>query len=402
MEGNGMKKLFVWVMIVMLAAGMIAAQAQEIEIPELDIKRRPIPQNDAMEFMKKLRIGWNLGNTFDATRDGYQGDDVTIETYWCGVKTTKEMVFAIRDAGFRCIRMPVSWHNHVQGEDFTVNPAWMARVKEVVDYAMEAGLYVILNTHHDVDKKYYYPSSEYYESSEKYLTSVWRQMAECFKDYDEHLILESMNEPRLAGTNYEWNFRGSVPECVDAANCINRLNQRFVEVVRATGGYNAKRYLAVPCYGASPQNAVTEYFKLPEDTQENRIIVSVHAYTPYNFALEDGKVNVFPMSLAHKMEIPAFMNQLYDTFITNGIPVMLDEFGARDKNNLQDRVYFAAYYVATASARNIPCCWWDNNGFTGRGELFGLLNRREARIAFPEIAEAMMRYAGYDTLPEAQ
>ena len=135
--------------------------------------------------------------------------------------------------------------------------------------------------------------------------------------------------------------------------------------------------------------------RLPQDTADNRIIVSVHAYTPYNFALQDGGVSSFTPSNQQTTEIATFMNSLYKKYTAQGIPVVIGEFGARAKgNNLQDRVNYAAYYIAFASARNIPALWWDNGSFSGNGENFGLLNRRQAAWAYPEIVQALTQYGG--------
>ena len=403
-----MRKLIACFCAAMGIFGVIAPGAglagEEIAVPELTVYRRPVAMNEALEFVQKMKIGWNLGNTFDATRDGFKGDEMSIESYWVGVKTTEEMIAAVQEAGFQTLRVPVSWHNHVDA-DFTVSKPWLDRVQEVVDYAIDRGMYVILNTHHDNQSGYYYPDSAHIEVSERYIRRVWEQLAERFRDYDERLIFESMNEPRLAGHANEWNFDASVPECVDSLNCIMRLNQTFVDAVRASGGNNSTRYLMVPSYAAAPYNATSELFSLPEDAADNRLIVSVHAYTPYSFALEDGGVREFKAQVgtAQSNDIVYFMNALYDRYVTKGIPVVIGEFGARDKaNNTQARVDFASYYVALASARGMTCCWWDNNAFQGGGELFGLLNRRALEWPHPEIVDGMMKYAGYDALPEAQ
>lgn len=129
--------------------------------------------------------------------------------------------------------------------------------------------------------------------------------------------------------------------------------------------------------------------------------MSVHAYTPYDFALniQGGKsFNLNNNSM--KTEIATFMNSLYSLYITKGIPVVIGEFGAlTKKDNLQDRVDWAAFYVATASARNLPCIWWDNAAFSGNGELFGLLDRRTGEFVYPEIMDAIITYGGYDKIP---
>lgn len=385
----------------MIAPSAGVAGSAPIVIPDLPIYRRDIPESDALAFVQNMKIGWNLGNTFDATRDNYKGDEMSIESYWVGVKTSEAMIQAVKDAGFNTIRIPASWHNHVDA-DFNISEKWLSRVQEVVDFAISRGMYVILNTHHDVSVQYYYPNTENFEVSSRYIARVWGQLAEKFRDYDEHLIFESMNEPRLVGSAYEWNFDAKAPECLDAMDCICKLNQIFVDTVRASGGNNAERYLMVPSYAAAAYSALSDAFHLPEDNADNKIIVSVHAYTPYAFALQDGGTDQFTdrTNTAQASEIGSFMNGLYDRYVTKGIPVVIGEFGARDKKgNTQSRVNYAACYIALASARGITCCWWDNNGFTGNGELFGLLNRQKMSWPYPEIVEALMKYAGYETLP---
>ena len=353
---------------------------------------------EALAFVKDMKIGWNLGNTFDAIDCNWLSDEMQYESSWCGTMTTKEMIDALKEAGFRTIRIPVSWHNHLTDENHTISEAWINRVQEVVDYAIDDDMYVIINIHHDFSKEYIYPSSEYLEQSKGYVTDIWEQIAERFKDYDEHLIMESLNEPRLIGTDNEWWLDIQKEVCIDSVQCINELNQTFVEVVRASGGNNADRYLMVPGYAASLQGATNQYFVLPEDIDgnQNKILVSVHAYTPYDFALqapgESGSVDSFSMDKADSTrDIDNLMDDLYEKYIQNGTGVVIGEFGARDKNNnTQARTEFAAYYIEAARARGITCCWWDNNAFAGDGENFGLFNRQEITFSYPEILESLM------------
>lgn len=373
-----------------------------VKVPEISyITQYEIPDNEAMAFLKKMGVGWNLGNTFDAHQDPLRVDEMKAETLWVGVKTTKELIAKVHEAGFNTLRLPVSWHNHVSGEDFLISEAWLSRVQEVADYALAEGMYVILNTHHDVGTDFYYPNSENAEVSERYIRRIWEQLSERFADYGEHLIFESMNEPRLKDTEDEWVFNASKATCIEAAEHINRLNQLFVDTVRASGGNNADRYLMVPGYAASVDGALNEHFRLPSDSADNRIIVSIHAYTPYSFALDINGTDTFKLTdIGQTSEINRFMISLYKTYISQGIPVVIGEFGARAKGgNLQSRVDFTAYYAANASARNIPCVWWDNGAHAGNGELFALIDRTSREWTYPEIVEALMQYGGYDKIP---
>ena len=378
-----------------------ALQAEEIVIPVIDdLAGSEIPDNEAMALLRDMKCGWNLGNTFDAY-NGFSQYDIGagMETIWTGVRTTQALIQAIKDAGFNTIRIPVSWHNHVDEHDI-IDTGWMNRVKEVAGWALDLGMYVIVNVHHDDNPAYLYPDTVHYDRSAAYLSSVWSQMAEAFKNCDEHLILESMNEPRLVGTPLEWSWNKGNADCRLSAKYINQLNQLFVDTVRASGGNNATRYLLVPAYGANPGNAAEQNFQLPEDPAENRIIVEVHAYTPYNFALNTTSTDQefdLEKDKNKKSEIASFMNKLYSRFIRYGTPVLIDEFGAIDKNgNLQDRVNFTAWYVASASARGITCVWWDNGAFSGPGEHFGLINRKTQEWVFPEIVEAIQANCLYN------
>lgn len=377
----------------------------EIVIPDISMEQRDIPDLEAMEFVKNMKAGWNLGNTLDAfTGNGNAG--LSSEQSWGMVPTTNEIVAAIKEGGFETIRIPVTWHNHLEKEagsdSFSIDSKWLERVREVVDYGINNDLYVIINIHHDTGKSAYYPDSAHYEQSEQYIRTVWETVSEQFKDYDEHLIFESMNEPRLMGTPYEWNFQENVEECKDSIDCINKLNQVFVDTVRASGGKNADRYLMVPGYSASLAGEDTDLFLLPTDSAENKLIVSAHAYTPYNFALqpktEGGSTDSFPAQAgAGRLEIDSLMNKLYQRFVSQGIPVVIGEYGAMNKNdNLQDRVNYYAYYVAAARARGITCCIWDNGLFGGDGELFGLYDRQAGEWGYPEIVDAVMKYAWND------
>ena len=397
------KKALSILLLISLLLSAACARGEEVTIPNIStIYRQEVPDNEAMAFVKDMKIGWNLGNTFDAFNDYSRGDDLKIESSWVGVKTTEEMIEAVHQAGFNTLRLPVSWHNHVD-ENFTINTPWLDRVQQVVDWAVARDMYVILNTHHDVYPQYYYPDEKNYETSEKYITTIWAQLAERFQDYDQHLIFEGMNEPRPKGKGQEWWFNQDDPYCQEVAGCINKLNQAFVDTVRASGGRNADRYLMVTPYCATPEAATNlNWFKLPQDAADNRLIVSVHAYRPYDFALEMPGVDSYDLvkNAGQLSEIISFMSSLYKTYVANGIPVVLGEYGAIEKNgNLQDRATFYAYYVATASSRNIPCVVWDNHAFKGDGERFGLLYRK--KLTWPDqiLVDAMMKYAGYETLP---
>ena len=332
----------------------------------------------SIDFVKELKLGWNLGNTLDAKG----GMGVTSENAWGNPVTKKEMILDIKEAGFNVIRIPVTWDGHLTADgNYTIHDKWLERVKEVVDYAYEEDMYVILNTHHE---EWIFPSYENQEAVTEQLIAVWTQIANYFKDYDEHLIFEGMNEPRMKGTPYEWN--GGNQEGHDV---VNALGQAFVETVRLSGGNNLYRQLMVPGYAASSSVNALKAIKLPKDEY---LILSVHAYLPYLMALDGGSTNTFDTSnLNDTKDIDELMTNLNDLFISKGIPVVIGEFGSRNKENLEDRVALAEYFVKAAQKYRIPCVWWDNNQFNGNGENFGLYDRREKSWIYPEIVEAMKK-----------
>ena len=367
---------------------------------------------DTEAILEDMGLGWNLGNSLDATG----GSGLDTETSWSNPKTTQALIDKVKSLGFNTVRVPVSWGKHVSGDNYTIDSAWLARVKEVVDYCYKNDMYVILNIHHDTKSSEsasgagYYPRSSAYSSSEKFVTSVWSQMAEYFKDYDYHLIFETLNEPRLIGTGYEWWFsKWNIPsEVKDAIDCINKLNQKAVDTIRDTGSNNRGRLIMCPGYDASIDGATVSGFKLPTDISgnKNRIAVSVHAYSPYNFAMNidtsNGATSTYSSYI--KDELKNLFSTLKSNFRDKGIPVVIGEFGSTDKNNTAERVKWATDYTALAKKNKIPCVLWDNNAFAVyngssivlNSEYHGYINRKDNTVTSPakDVIEALMKPYG--------
>jgi endoglucanase len=359
---------------------------------------------EALWFTQNMWAGWNLGNVFDSA-DGKPYDSANELSYITSRNNppVSEALFeAVGEMGFRTIRLPVSWHNHVIDDDFTISKVWLDTYKKAVDTALDMGFYVIINIHHDDDPKFYYPDPEHRESSWKFMGAIWKQLCETFKDYDEHLLFESINEPRLKGTEYEW-------KPIDITNKTQReslytimdLNQRFVDLVRSTGGENKERYLLVPSHAASADNTINPAFEIPEDSAENKIIVSVHAYLPYAFALAPIKSEQAVREFDRKnpkdtAPIDRCMTGLYEKYTKKGIPVIIGEYGASNRDeNTEARASWAEYYIDTARLYDIICIWWDNGSFDGDYENFGLIRRDTLECPYPEIMKALVE----DKLP---
>ncbi|MGN1147051.1 MAG: glycoside hydrolase family 5 protein [Lachnospiraceae bacterium] len=330
----------------------------------------------SMELVSGMKIGWNLGNTLDASG----GLGVSSEFSWGNPRTTQEMIDAVLDQGFNVIRIPVTWSGHIWGADgYRIQEEWLDRVQEVVDYAYDRGAYVILNTHHE---DYLYPSEEQKEAGAEELAAVWTQIAIRFRDYDERLIFEGMNEPRKIGTSVEWTGGDT-----EGQEVVNYYAQVFVDAVRATGGNNTLRHLMIPGYAASSSSTALRAIVLPDD---DKLIVSVHAYIPYNFALNTAGTATWNEDTK---DIDTLMGLLDELFISQGVPVIIGEFGAMNKENEAERVEWATYYVTKAKEIGVPCVWWDNNTFTGEGENFGLLDRTTLEFPYPDLLNALMQAA---------
>ena len=361
-----------------------------------DTGKKDFTCTSATEVVKNMTIGWNLGNTLDAIGSA----TIMSETSWGQPKTTKEMIDGLAKSGIKTIRIPVSWSKHMDKHTYTVYEDWMARVKTIVDWAIEADMYVIINSHHDNfdnPRKMpacsgYYPNSTNKIESERYLLNLWTQIALAFNDgYDEHLIFETMNEPRPCGTNHEWWFDANAADCKDSAACLNEYNQLVVDTVRASGGNNKKRFIACPALAASPDSALAAAFKMPEDDEPDKLIVSIHMYTPYSFAMQSPGETKFTVS--HQANLKQYFTRLNTRFISKGYPVYIGEFGATNKNNLEDRVAWFSFFVSESRQYGMTCMLWDNGVWEVKNndynEHYGFYNRREQTWYFPEILAAM-------------
>ncbi len=309
------------------------------------------------QIVRDIKVGWNLGNTLDSYKTGKSGLDT--ETGWGNPKATEEMVLAVKKAGFNAIRIPVTWGEHMSGD--TISREWMNRVKEVVDYAYNNDMIVILNMHHD-DYIWFDPNDSEYEGDSAKLVSIWKQISAEFKDYGDRLIFEGMNEPRTVGSAGEWTG-GTAPE----RDIINKYAQDFVDTVRASGGNNSERTLIVTGYAASAEDQALNDILVPDD---DHVIVTVHYYAPWKFA--DGQTTTFGDS--DKAELAAKFERLKKKFADRGIPVIIGEFGCVAKADDETRALYYSTYISEAKKQGIKCFIWDNGVSSGDGA-YGIFNR---------------------------
>ncbi|MCL2633633.1 MAG: glycoside hydrolase family 5 protein [Oscillospiraceae bacterium] len=348
----------------------------------------------AAQLVANIRVGWNLGNSLDATDfgDGWlnrSGSVSSLETCWGNPVTTKRNIDDIKKAGFNAIRIPVSWAKACD-KDYNIRADWMARVKEVVDYAVANDMYIILNTHHD--EEIFKVMNSGMPETKKAFEKIWKQIAEEFKGYNEKLVFEGLNEPRTKGSSNEWSG-GTAEE----RNNVNALNQLFVDTVRATGGNNSKRILMIPTYAASGESSAMNALVIPKDTVSNKIIVSIHVYSPWEFALKNDGVSTWDKNKSSDTNpITSVLDRAYNLFVSKGVPVIMGEMGTQNRNNTAARAEWAEFYTAYAKSKGIACFWWDNGGIgttikASDPDTFAIYDRRNNKFLFPEIVDALMR-----------
>ncbi len=351
----------------------------------------------ASDLAKMIRVGWNLGNSLDAT-----GRGANAEESWGNPRTTKEMINTVKEAGFNAVRIPVSWSTHVSNNgqyQFAIDGQWMARVKEVVNYAYDNGMFVIINIHHDNDQWHMFPTNQYLDQSKKYVTDIWTQVGREFADYDQHLIFETINEPRVVGDQYEWYFDPANPTQTvrEAIGCINQINQAAVDAIRNAGGNNMDRLVGCPGYVGSIDGLTTSGFSVPNDKVSNRLWLSVHAYTPYDFCMNPDKPN-HSWNQQFYYDIEWLYNSLRDKVMSKGCPVYIGETSSSNYNNLEDRKQWERCFFGFSKNYGIPCFLWDNNSVnnTNGAERHGYLNRNSLQWYEPSLIQTIMETLGYD------
>ncbi len=355
--------------ISMIATSVATMQAQSFET--------------AQEAVTNMGVGWNLGNTLEAHAkkpnpdlDSYWGQEgLESENDWGQPNTKPEVFKMMKEAGFGAIRIPVTWYNHMD-KDGNVNAEWMARVKQVVDYALAQDLYCIINVHHDtgadeagVHVSWIKAEGANYDKNKSKFEKLWLQIATEFKDYDQRLLFESYNE--MLDKYSSWNYATSnksggynETEAMDAYKAINDYAQSFVNVVRGTEGNNGVRNLVVNTYGACcggkwgsnelPMGPIRE-MKLPEDVTSNHLIFQIHSYP-----------GLKPNNLATiKSQVTTMMSDLKTILAAKGAPVIVGEWGTLNddsdvnyNNNKANYLEFCKHFVTEAKNNGIITFYW--------------------------------------------
>lgn len=359
------------------------------------------------QIVEAMGPGWNLGNQLESVTD-----NVPEETNWGNPVITEKLIQSVKAAGFKSIRIPVSYFAKIDDDkDYTIDSKWLDRVQEVVDYCIKNDLYAVINIHGDgyntIDGSWLLCNGKNQTEIKKKYKKVQKQIAERFKNYDEHLLFESMNE----------EFDGSYSEPnKEYYQNINDYNQIFVDTVRKTGDNNTKRWLIIPGWNTNIDYTAGDYgFKLPTDQyrdksidkEEQRIMISVHYYSPWDFC---GGENCVITQWGNEADDPSKtsttcdetymknqLNLMKTTFADKGYPVFIGEYGSIDKTSYDsENEYYRAYFarkLCQLSRKNgcIPM-YWDNgyNGVHG----FGLFDRTTCEITQPVIIDAIMEGFG--------
>ncbi len=323
----------------------------------------------ASQLVSDMGAGWNLGNSLESENN---------ETYWGNPKTTKAMIDTIAARGFKTLRIPVRWDdNYSDPSKYTISSSYMDRVETVVNYGLANGMYVIINVHHNDLQKLVSTDGSVQQRVKSELSAIWDQVGNRFKNYGDKLIFEINNEPRCGE---DWGGNTAYYDCV------NQYNEAGRAAIRATGGNNSSRLILLPTYCASSDSPKLYGWK--NLSSDNMIAVSIHAYQPFDFAYEGGGHSNWTDSDYNSLS--SVFSQLNSVFISKGIPVVIGEFGAINKNNTADREKFTQIYATMAKQYNIPCIWWDNNS-TGTGsEKFGIFDRNSLSFTFGGIADALI------------
>lgn len=318
-----------------------------------------------IELVRDMGIGINLGNTFEACGDWIaQWSDGSIKAYetaWGSPVITKEIIQGYAKEGFGVLRIPIAWSNKmIQDGSCVIDKQWLARITEVVDWTIESGMYAIINIHWDSGWVSTFPDNK--DECMKRYTAIWTQISDNFKDYSDYLIFESQNEE--LGWDSVWNKWGGTDGKAESYQLVNEINQKFVDIIRSSGGNNEKRHLLISGYQTSINLTCDTMFRMPSDLAD-RCAVSVHYYTPAGFAIleEDadwGKCISAWGTESDFNELYSNMDMMKTNFVDKGIPVIIGEYGCPVKNKDAESVrLFLSSVCRAAYERNICPVQWD-------------------------------------------
>ena len=352
-------------------------------------------QSNAVQLAAKMRLGWNIGNTLEATGG---------ETSWGNPMVTKELIDLVKKNGFNSIRIPCAWFIHSDTNTAKINDAWMKRVKEVVDYCIKDSMYVFINIHWDsgwLDAHINTKDSARINARQR---AYWAQIANTFRDYDEHLLFAGANEPPANDST--------------GMSVLLSYHQTFVNILRSTGGRNSYRILVIQGPGTDIEKTNKLMQTLPKDKVPNRLMAEIHYYTPYQFCGLDKDADWGKMTYYWGKDYHSKTDTLHNTtwgeeetadklfkmmkeqFVDKGIPVLMGEYGAIRRNtltgddlslHLASRAYWFRYITKTALDNGVIPFFWDAGG--SGANAWGLFNRNTNKISDYQGLNAVMQGA---------
>lgn len=350
-----------------------------------DITPDPSNMSDmsSVAFAQAMGTGWNLGNTLEA---------IGGETAWGNPMASQTLINGVKAAGFNTIRIPVAWSTFSDASNYTIDPTWMARVQEVVDYAISIDMYVIMNEHWDGG--WMQPTYAQQDYVNDRLAKMWKQIATHFRDYDYHLIFAGTNEVMVEG-----DYGTPTAEYYTVQNSFN---QTFVTTVRATGGRNAYRYLTVQGFNTNINHTVN-FAQMPDDVTADRMLMEVHFYDPYNFSLNAESTitqwgaNATDPNLtetwADESYVAAQFQSMKTNFTDNGIGVILGEYGAISRTDVPGhqafRLDWVSYVSNSAREHGLVPVWWDN-GLPYNNNSMGIFDRNTGAVTDTDIVNAIV------------
>lgn len=371
-----MKKTKAWILPL-----IFAITASTVPMTEGSLTAAAAFEKNAVETVADMGFGWNLGNSLDSYSGTVFGSNIgstSSETAWGNPATTKAMIDMVKNSGVKTVRVPVTWYEHMDPSSYKIDDTWMNRVEEIVNYVLDDDMYCIINVHHDTGENgWLKANSTDLDNKKKKFTAIWEQVSAEFKDYGDKLLFEGYNEILDGSTNQWWNPSS------EACPIANDLNQIFVDTVRASGGNNAKRNLICNTYCAGANTEITSQFVLPNDTVSGRLIVETHVYQPFEFTYE-GAPDVTTWTAA---PLDLVLDNVYNTFVKKGTPVIIGEFGCANKNNMDQITSWSKYLVETCTSRGIRCIWWDN------GAQYKIYNRRTLKVTESDLLNTMIAAA---------
>lgn len=333
------------------------------------------------ELALEMKVGWNVGNSLEA---------IGGETAWGNPLISEVLIDSVKAAGFNAIRIPVAWSKFSDESTFTIEESWMLRVEEVVNYVLDRDMYAIINIHWDEGWMQPTYAEEAYVNNR--LAAMWKQIATHFRDYDDHLLFAGTNEVHVEG---EYGN-----PTVENYTVQNGYNQTFITTVRFTGGRNIYRHLVIQGYNTNIDHTVN-YAEIPEDVVEDRIMMEVHYYDPYDFTINEGSTKWQWGEIATDPSLTAGwgdedwavsqFQKMKLNFVDKGIPVILGEYGVIARIGTEGhevyREYYNEYITQSLVNHGIVPFYWDN-GYTGNNGL-GIFDRSTGAQVYPDIVSAI-------------